>query len=607
MRFLIAYYSEVHPVSSNIKFSQVPETKIQSLSRNGINQHTKAEYQWLNNADEVIENKTSEGEKLNVSWAAFHASRQTQEIPAACSTVLLPLFQESAHTVAMIKHSLDVISKSVKHLNPGQCPVITFDQPLFALAKQIQLMWPDKYGEHKMVIMFGGLQPEMVALKMLGNWLHGSGWVEALVQANISSPGTAESFLKAGHVCRTRRAHQVTAASLNILQHRAYKNYCQAQTDQVPIAFDAWCNQRSEDIPQFQYWSIVLELELLLLVFVRSLREGSFPMYLDSLTELAKWFHAMDHTHYARWIPVHLKDMTELPVTHPDVAKAFMEGKFTVQKTKHAFSSIAMDHAHEQMNACIKGDGGAVGLTENPSALLRWMVAGPEIARCIQEFEVREEKGEKTCHHDQTASVQNSFLKDVRSLVTVFEHLGNPFEEESKDLIVLHSKVLAGSSAVEAVRQVKQTGKSKFEDFIRECLIERTKAVYDTIPKNKLLVFGTSTVKKISKPKQKLISLKQDMELFSRLFIACQIRDGNLNEFFRHENQTCPPSLWTGGGLRLGSKSDLLSCLEKVHSGYTESPKVTCTIIDGASVIQMLKPSSVKTFDDYAHVGLLLA
>ena len=72
-----------------------------------------------------------------------------------------------------------------------------------------------------------------------------------------------------------------------------------------------------------------------------------------------------------------------------------MEGKFTVQKTKHAFSSIAMDHAHEQMNACIKGDGGAVGLTENPSALLRWMVAGPEIARCIQEFEVREEKGEK--------------------------------------------------------------------------------------------------------------------------------------------------------------------------------------------------------------------
>ena len=37
-----------------------------------------------------------------------------------------------------------------------------------------------------------------------------------------------------------------------------------------------------------------------MLVFVRSLREGSFSMYLDSLTELAKWFHAMDHTHCER-------------------------------------------------------------------------------------------------------------------------------------------------------------------------------------------------------------------------------------------------------------------------------------------------------------------
>ena len=33
--------------------------------------------------------------------------------------------------VAMIKHSLDVISKAVEHLNPGQTPVVTFDQPLY--------------------------------------------------------------------------------------------------------------------------------------------------------------------------------------------------------------------------------------------------------------------------------------------------------------------------------------------------------------------------------------------------------------------------------------------------------------------------------------------
>ena len=36
------------------------------------------------------------------------------------------------------------------------------------------------------------------------------------------------------------------------------------------------------------------------------------------------------------------------------------------------FSGIAIDQAHEQNNASVKGDGGAVGLTENLAALRRW-------------------------------------------------------------------------------------------------------------------------------------------------------------------------------------------------------------------------------------------
>ena len=48
---------------------------------------------------------------------------------------------------------------------------------------------------------------------------------------------------------------------------------------------------------------------------------------------------------------------------------------------------MAIDQCHEQVNAPIKNDGDAVGLTESPQALERWMVAGPEIARVLLEFE----------------------------------------------------------------------------------------------------------------------------------------------------------------------------------------------------------------------------
>jgi len=73
--------------------------------------------------------------------------------------------------------------------------VIAFDQPLFALAKQIQWKGPDRYGE--IVIHFGGLHIEMASLRTLGDWLQGSGWVEALVQADIIKTGTADSLLTA--------------------------------------------------------------------------------------------------------------------------------------------------------------------------------------------------------------------------------------------------------------------------------------------------------------------------------------------------------------------------------------------------------------------------
>jgi hypothetical protein len=65
----------------------------------------------------------------------------------------------------------------------------------------------------------------------------------------------------------------------------------------------------------------------------------------------------------------------------------FFTGGFVVNKTGSPFSSIAIDHAHEQNNAIVKGGGGVAGLTENPSAPKRWMVDGPEMVRIVQEFE----------------------------------------------------------------------------------------------------------------------------------------------------------------------------------------------------------------------------
>ena len=71
--------------------------------------------------------------------------------------------------------------------------------------------------------------------------------------------------------------------------------------------------------------------------------------------------------------------MLTLENTHPRLAQEFENGNFVVHKTNREFSALALDQAHEQANAIIKADGGAIGLTEDPSALRRWMVAGPMV------------------------------------------------------------------------------------------------------------------------------------------------------------------------------------------------------------------------------------
>ena len=90
---------------------------------------------------------------------------------------------------------------------------------------------------------------------------------------------------------------------------------------------------------------------------------------------------SLDHTNHARYLPVFIRDLRELETQHPELHQMFDKGHFTVKKSERKFSAIALNQCHEQNNKCIKEDGGVIGLTENPEALLRWMVGGPEVSR----------------------------------------------------------------------------------------------------------------------------------------------------------------------------------------------------------------------------------
>jgi hypothetical protein len=256
---------------------------------------------------------------LNLSWAAYHASMGAPVDDREISiSSLLPLFSEDSKSVAMLRHSMDVISSSVRVLNGDQTPVIAVDQPLFALCKLIQWNWPQKYGENKFIIMFGAFHIEQAWLRLIGKWMQGCGWTEVIVESNIATVGVADSLLSVSHVTRARHAHEVTSAALHMLLMSAY-NSAESQLD-----YDAWCDDRCANSVQFQYWFICYKLQIILLVFVRSIREGNFTLFVETLKQMIPWFFALDHVHYARWLSIHLKDMLELETQNLEVHSHFM-------------------------------------------------------------------------------------------------------------------------------------------------------------------------------------------------------------------------------------------------------------------------------------------
>ena len=127
------------------------------------------------------------------------------------------------------------------------------------------------------------------------------------------------------HVSRARHAHQVTAAGLHTLLQNAYSPYVEEHNDHAGN-FDEWRQLKEDENPQLKFWYLTIEIQLPFLVFVRSLREGGFHLYIQALQKIASLMFALDHPNYARWLPVQKRDIMLLEECHPDVAAEFKKG-----------------------------------------------------------------------------------------------------------------------------------------------------------------------------------------------------------------------------------------------------------------------------------------
>ncbi|KAJ8405993.1 hypothetical protein AAFF_G00308810 [Aldrovandia affinis] len=226
----------------------------------------------------------------------------------------------------------------------------------------------------------------------------------------------------------------------------------------------------------------------------------------------------------------------------------------------------------------------AIGVTEDPSALRRWMIAGPEVSHLVAQYEAAcgtKEGTEHTSHHEETERAQRVFFENVEKLSQAMKDMGNPFQEESRDLLSLDTKDIAHHTAAELIGTHLEKCKVRFQEFMKGLEGEEESTFYEPIKKNRVDFFRQVPAS-VDSSKQKV--LKEDCQLFSKLFISCQSRECDLKEFFRHENQSHPAALSDGGKLHTCQKSHLTTILESQVTTPEAEPDADTIIIDGAAL-----------------------
>ena len=163
------------------------------------------------------------------------------------------------------------------------------------------------------------------------------------------------------------------------------------------------------------------------------------------------WFLAYDHTNYARYLPVYLVHMLELPDKHPDAYSMLSQGDFGVQRTtSHGFSQLPVDQTIEQtLNRNTKTKGGIIGFSLKKGAVQRWMLTAHARAsfvdRC-REMASSHPQNERKGHKESGSVRKRRDEEDVQKIMDVISHIFSSIvlelcsnQEEADTRMFLHA------------------------------------------------------------------------------------------------------------------------------------------------------------------------
>ncbi|ELT87138.1 hypothetical protein CAPTEDRAFT_197554 [Capitella teleta] len=229
------------------------------------------------------------------------------------------------------------------------------------------------------------------------------------------------------------------------------------------------------------------------------------------------------------------KDMANLKNEHPDVYQEFQAGHFVGQKTRRKFSMMPLDQIHEQLNDWnleLSGTWTTQRLfAGNRSLGLKWRDSSKRLR------------------------------EDVLNLIQAFEDLGNPFLEESADLLDLDQSIIMPDDVINNVRKISSFGRELYNKFLNERVFDQKVPFNETLKEVNLRLFKDVLKSKSKSTKATISALKDEHSQASHLLLAAQGGRHISDDLFGHESSKFPPALTKDGEIDHSTKSEILDCL----------------------------------------------
>ena len=312
-----------------------------------------------------------------------------------------------------------------------------------------------------------------------------------------------------------------------------------------------------------------------------------------------------------------------------------LNGGFATSTRKIPFTSIGLDQAQEHANKVIKGEGGIKGITNQPSTLLKYCLAAPELSRISQEFRDMLDLSSSTTdqHHHLSHAKTEKQKREIQALKAVIgpKHIFS--KQDDSNLYSFMTKQVVTEETKTSILETEERGERAKSACIDSCICgdeNLWKRMSKVTCKNWDEICKSMKIKSHSE----VIYLKAASTILSRLLLVAKSQTQlDLEEVISNYELNAVNSTFmdpTGHLLPCKQKSKLIHALEglveelEINDSKDESPSQgSCTnestsmqeeplllqsassnqkhlIIDAMAVVQAIVNSSqsVSTFKD---------